>query len=261
MLIRQTSDTHTEFFAKDQHKIPQIIDRDILVPLDTDKETTLILAGDIGSMHKPKCLEAFIDHVARRFKHVLYVPGNHEGYGGQMDTMPVEIKKMCGKHGNVFFNDKLLMVLEGVTFAGCTLWTDMNRSDPKTLYHAGGMMNDFRLIESVAGKRFQPIDHLALHVDHREFLEQSWEADVIFTHHLPSFKSVNPKYEGDLLNGAYASDLDELVLKKKPKYWFHGHTHDPVRYKIGDTQIICNPKGYLGERGISGYDPQLLLEV
>lgn len=268
MLIRQSSDIHTEFMAKEQHKISRIVERDILPPLDTDAETTLILAGDIGSMHKPKCLEEFFAHVAPRFKYVLYIPGNHEGYGGQMDTMIGEVKKITDKYPNVFFNDKLLMVLDGVTFAGCTLWTDMNGGDQKTIAACGNSMNDYRLIDYDHSRALRVVDTMALHVDHRAFLEQSWKADVIFTHHSPSLRSINKKYLSkdpedftSLMNGAYHNDLDGLVMAKGAKYWLHGHCHDPVRYFVGDTQVICNPKGYVGEKGISGYDPKLVLEV
>ena len=33
---------------------------------------------------------------------------------------------------------------------------------------------------------------------------------------------------------------------KKIKYWIHGHTHDACDYMIGDTRVLCNPRGYIG---------------
>ena len=29
--------------------------------------------------------------------------------------------------------------------------------------------------------------------------------------------------------------------------WTHGHMHDPLDYMIGDTRVVCNPRGYVGE--------------
>ena len=37
--------------------------------------------------------------------------------------------------------------LDGVTFIAGTLWTDMNKEDPSTLYGIKGYMNDYRIIE------------------------------------------------------------------------------------------------------------------
>jgi hypothetical protein len=58
---------------------------------------------------------------------------------------------------------------------------------------------------------------------------------------------VKPDYHGDhLTNGAYSSDLSEFILDHPQiKLWTHGHTHDVFDYMIGDTRILCNPRGYI----------------
>ncbi|MCS3528687.1 hypothetical protein [Chryseobacterium sp. JUb7] len=43
-------------------------------------------------------------------------------------------------------------------------------------------------------------------------------------------------------------------------YWIHGHIHTPCRYRIGETEIICNPHGYIDEK-YNGYDKELIIEV
>ena len=65
---------------------------------------------------------------------------------------------------------------------------------------------------------------------------------------MPSFKSIAEKYKNLSLNGAFASNLDELV--KKSFMWFHGHTHSSIDYFIDDTRVLCNPRGYCKK----GYD-------
>jgi len=30
------------------------------------------------------------------------------------------------------------------------------------------------------------------------------------------------------------------------KLWIHGHTHESFDYMVGDTRIVCNPRGYIG---------------
>ena len=36
-------------------------------------------------------------------------------------------------------------------------------------------------------------------------------------------------------------------MKKPPKLIVHGHTHRRMDYMLGDTRVICNPRGYPGE--------------
>lgn len=71
---------------------------------------------------------------------------------------------------------------------------------------------------------------------------------VVVGHHAPSRKSTHPRYQTDvLMNGGYSSHLD-FFIEDHPqiKVWTHGHTHDSFEYKIGDTTVICNPRGYIG---------------
>jgi hypothetical protein len=44
--------------------------------------------------------------------------------------------------------DKEVFKLDDVTFIGGTLWTDMNKEDPLTLYQIKSMMNDFRCVDN-----------------------------------------------------------------------------------------------------------------
>lgn len=69
---------------------------------------------------------------------------------------------------------------------------------------------------------------------------------IVVGHHAPSKQSVKPRYFGDkVVNGAYSSDLSEFILDHPQiKLWTHGHTHDVYDYMIGNTRIVCNPRGY-----------------
>jgi Icc-related predicted phosphoesterase len=86
------------------------------------------------------------------------------------------------------------------------------------------------------------------HESDREFLKWS-KADVIMTHHTPSMMSVGPKFHGDRTNMFFHNELDSFILdlEKKPALWVHGHTHESSQYRIGDTLVVCNPRGYPGE--------------
>ena len=69
---------------------------------------------------------------------------------------------------------------------------------------------------------------------------------VVVTHHLPSFQSIPERFRGESLNGAYASELFEDIMETQPDIWCHGHTHGSSDYMIGNTRILCNPRGYHG---------------
>ena len=64
------------------------------------------------------------------------------------------------------------------------------------------------------------------------------------------------------MNGGYSSDLDSFIINHPQiKLWTHGHTHDVFDYVIGETRIVCNPRGYHGyEQRASDFD-FLLIEV
>jgi len=71
---------------------------------------------------------------------------------------------------------------------------------------------------------------------------------VVCGHHAPSTLSTHPRYKDErIMNGAYSSDLSEFIMDRPQiKLWTHGHTHEPFDYMLGDTRIVCNPRGYIG---------------
>lgn len=54
-------------------------------------------------------------------------------------------------------------------------------------------------------------------------------------------------YKDDDGNPAYASDLEPILLSRKPDLWVHGHVHNSNDYRIGTTRVVSNPKG-MGRR-------------
>lgn len=66
------------------------------------------------------------------------------------------------------------------------------------------------------------------------------------------FPLANPHVD---LAWCYSSDLTGLILERKPDLWIHGHVHQTADYRIGQTRVICNPRGHADER--SGFDSGL----
>jgi hypothetical protein len=154
-------------------------------------------------------------------------------------------------------------------FVGGTLWTDMNKYDPLTLHAIRDMMNDYRAtVNDQAGyRRLKPADTCERHrqtVDYfKLILDQNKDKKcVVVGHHTPSFQSCHDMYKGDyIMNGGYHSDLSEMILDRPQiKLWTHGHTHHCFDYMIGETRVVCNPRGYSNFED-TGWDPEKVVEV
>ena len=85
---------------------------------------------------------------------------------------------------------------------------------------------------------------------------------VVVGHHCPSEQSVADCYKGNLLNGAFRSRLDDFILARPQiKLWLHGHTHHNFNYWIGETRVVCNPRGYIEHEEIANWFKLQYLEI
>lgn len=215
----------------------------------------LVLAGDLCETRKlwDEQLQRWCVWQLQKYNHVVLVLGNHEHYGGKLQQSKQELQQLLPPNCIVLENQTL--VIDGVRFLGCTLWTDMDRENPVTIWDAKQWMNDYRQITWNMGteyRKLRPLDTIQLHKYSKHWLEHELQdnnmTSVVVTHHAPSPLSVHPRYHGDNLNGAYYSCLDQLILDHQPQLWIHGHMHDPSDYHIDTTRVVCNPRGYPGER-------------
>ena len=100
--------------------------------------------------------------------------------------------------------------------------------------------------------KFSPEDSVEDHKKMVEYIHSVTEGKfdqkfVVVGHHAPSKLSTHPKYAREvIMNGAYSSDLSEFILDHPQiKLWTHGHTHEEFDYMLGETRIVCNPRGYI----------------
>ena len=218
---------------------------------NTEGADALILAGDILVVADLRVWhKAFFEECLEEFKNVFYVFGNHEFYHHDLiraKPMVAEITKaMKGFH----ILDNNSVELDGKTFFGGTMWTNMNNDDPMAKLAVSRGMNDFRIVTK-ASDRFTP-DHAMeewnMTVSKLEETVSATNNDVVvITHHAPSPSSIHEKYKNDtLMNGNFHSNMDEFILNNPQiQLWIHGHTHDPFDYGIGGTRVFCNPRGYI----------------
>jgi len=85
---------------------------------------------------------------------------------------------------------------------------------------------------------------------------------IVVGHHCPSELSVAAQYKGDMLNGAFRSSLDDFIeARPQIRYWLHGHTHHNFNYWIGETRVVCNPRGYVGHESMADWFKLQYLEI
>jgi len=259
MKIALASDLHLEFgdieLKNTKNADVLLLSGDIMVAQDLHdfKDDAALTASQ--RQKNAKQYRDFLQRCSQEFPHVIYIAGNHEFYHGKWIESLKDLKKETLKFNNVYFLEDEVKVIDGVTFIGCTLWTDMNKNDPMTLHAVGDMMNDFRLIrhDELGYTRVRPAHAASRHLKSLKFIKHVVEGKandkfVVVGHHAPSKLSTKPQYEKDyLMNGAYSSDLSEFIMDHPQiKIWTHGHTHHPFDYMVGSTRIVCNPRGYIG---------------
>ena len=178
--------------------------------------------------------------------------GNHEHYRYDITKSHDYIKKCLGYNKNFHLLDNSVIEIGDVLFVGGTMWTNMNNEDEETCYKMKSMMNDYRVIDN-GDHIFSPEDAIIKFketVDYIDLMTSIYDITklVVITHHAPSFKSIDPIYKNsNIMNGGYCSDLEKFIEDRNNiRVWIHGHLHNKNDYSIGDTRILCNPRGYIG---------------
>ena len=269
MKIVYCSDLHLEFDDISKKKF--------------ESGNVLVLAGDIvvASYLNPNLgdnksnvikrkFAKLITNVFPNYDKVMFVLGNHEHYSGVFSdtaSLVTDFVKANQKTDNFILLNRNAFFHSGINFIGATLWTDFNGNNELSKLQCAQGMADYRAIYQ---KKYCDLSYTEIHssVDHYhinpDFILQQHNLDLAFikeqlkinqgptiviTHHAPSYLSQIPERTSSLIGGAFYCNLDGLIISNPHiQYWFYGHTHDNVNYKIGNTSVITNQKGYPGEK-------------
>ena len=245
MRIHLLSDLHNEFDLFE----PEVSDADVV-----------ILAGDINVKTRG------VEWAKNTFTcPVLYVPGNHEFYGGHLTRTLEKMRAASSDQVRVLDRDEV--ILSGVRFLGATMWTDFaaTGNPPIAAFTAQNGLNDFKQIRTADFRRIRPADLISESAKTRDWLRAKL-ADpfdgptVVITHHAPSMRSLedNP-HAGGHLDAAFANRWEDLMGGDQVALWVHGHSHTAVDYDVAGTRVVCNPRGYPGED--TDFKPNLVLVV
>lgn len=279
MKIQIVSDLHLEFedvYIKNENDADVLIlSGDICVAIDLHDHKKDWHSEELPSTGRRQAAAQryrdFFRRVSFQFPQVIYVMGNHEHYHGKYDLTAEYLRQSFASIGitNIHLLDRETITIDDVMFIGGTLWTDMNKGDALTKYHLESAMNDFRVVR-IAKDNFKKFLPSAAEADHHRMVKyirtvtENISDDtkvVVVGHHAPSTLSIHERYKHDtLMNGGYASDLSELMLDRPQiKLWTHGHMHQSFDYQIGETRIVCNPKGYGSEN--DDFNPNFIVEI
>lgn len=215
---------------------------------------------DAESRKIKKRIDAFIEESLSQYKQVFHIMGNHEYYHGIWEMVPKEFKEYWNKKApQVTVLDKgSVQLSEGLRLWGGTLWTDFGDENPLFMNFVQKGLNDYHLISKFNSNptpysprtlKLRAEDTYKAHLEYVQslgeglkFTDDRW---VVMTHHAPSWKSIEDKYEGDINNYGYVSELDTFIEEHPNIHtWVHGHTHGSHDYSIGSSRVLCNPRGY-----------------
>ncbi len=245
----------------------------------------LILAGDIwtvrdmepghGSVDKRLRYVRFCQEELSKYARALFIGGNHESYGYTIDRQDTTLASFLAAHApNARLLSNAFEQIGGVTFLGTPLWATCGVGNPVEEMAIGGGLNDFHLIRTTADlpggaalkkvgneRRFTPRDANRLHQHAVAWLRDELPRHdnvVVIGHHAPSFLSAGGEHHDRRLDSAYCSNLHGLIEEHPQiKVWIHGHSHREERYRIGETAIVANPRGYFPQEPVSRtFDPR-----
>lgn len=273
MKIRIFSDTHLDWYAECMHETRAFDPSEpktlppfwYPVEMPDDKETTLILAGDLwtGTKFIEYCGFSWIAEVSKQFKQVLIVLGNH-CYWPQGDLTIKNGADKCNAmlQDMCMFNVKVLdcdtFEAGDVLFVGATLWTDMDKFNPLAMMNMERYMAYDGKIKYETGPngymtRFTSEKWISTHIKHRDYIKHVVEQNrdkkvVVITHHIPLNNLTDPIFANDPGNAYYSSDLSGIILDNpNVKLWAFGHTHYGNDVMFEHCRMYNNCVGYQSE--------------
>ncbi|CAN7558292.1 metallophosphoesterase [Devosia sp. LjRoot3] len=232
-----------------------------------------VCAGDL-SEGDPEDGVAWLAYYVRPNMPVIYVPGNHEYYNRYSSMQDLKEKaKETALQSGIDFLDNEFVDIGDIRFFGSTLWSDFDffaKGDEarrqRDMAWCEMYMNDFRLIrpDENSLEIWTASRARREHLISRTWLETAMAGTdrrkVVVTHNAPHPGSVAPRFHNDPLTAAFVSDLTAAIAEHHPELWIHGHTHNSSDYRVGDTRVICNPRGY-GTENADEFNPGLVVEI
>ena len=227
----------------------------------------ILLAGDIHSGTKG------LQWAREQFpgSEIVYVAGNHEFYHYNYDELLQRFRHESEQY-RVHFLENNEVIIKGIRFLGCTLWTDyqcshglsqgeaMRSIEHRIADHSYIQIND----KEEQTDYFSTRDAWRIHTDSVSWLTTKLFDNVfdgktiVVTHHGPSKLCQHKLFGHSDLSGAFYSELPHLI--EQADVWIYGHTHSNLDIKIKNTRLFSNQRGYRHE-GVNDFNEKFILKI
>jgi predicted phosphodiesterase len=207
----------------------------------------IVLTGDI---HNGVDALDFIKKLLKANYIVIYVLGNGEFYNFEIDLVIEEWKHISKNMKNFYFLESESIIVNDIEFFGSCLWTSVGtkqQTEDVSEEEKDKLSNIYKFKQTknfncdiMKNRHYEALSKLEILVKN-----STAHKKVFLSHYLPSYRSIDPKYLGSKLTNVFASEINSFFFEEDTgiNYWFHGHTHAKIKYKINKTNIICNPYG------------------
>jgi diadenosine tetraphosphatase ApaH/serine/threonine PP2A family protein phosphatase len=251
MKVQLLSDLHCVFWERRGFGDENSFER-LLETIQTDARV-LVIAGDAQFTD----LEGNLRRLAQAYKSVVYLPGNHEFYGGRIGVdLPrfYALENKLVAEGLDIWIPRAGMTQSygGVRFIGGIMWQPWGGPE----HPSSKWISDHDQIKDF---RHRAREEFA---DFHDYLKQELrEGDFVVTHHSPSYQSCAEEFLDSDCNRWFHTPEIEYLMERRPVLWHHGHTHSPFdyRHQPSGVRVVCNPRGYPGE-GVD-FNPRLVVEL
>ena len=246
MKIQIASDLHFEIWKRHlpdpQNQFAPDENRDLL-----------ILAGDIVDGKRVHGMPFIRREIG--ISPVVFVPGNHEYYHARRREVDAFWRGFADDNEDFYYLNDDTVEIAGLRFYGAE-WCSDFWGKPPIQFHQ--LIEDFHVTPG-----WDTYAHLA---EHRRttarLADLAGEADVVITHFPPTLEAVDLTLYADDPNNAYfINDAEPLVQYVGAKLWVAGHTHSPFDYRVGQTRVVGNPRGYPFVPARPGFSVTKTIEV
>jgi hypothetical protein len=232
----------------------------------------LVLAGDIDRHWQG----------LRRFAGwpvpVVFVPGNHEFDGRDIDVANADLRRHCDALGLRLLECDTCVETDDrgrrIRFCGTARWCDFDLFGETGRARAMKAGTYFQRVMGATrhGQPFGTEAVRALGLSCRAWLAETlrqppegrWDSTVVITHFAPSLRSADPRYGRQPTTASFCNADDDLL--PLADLWIHGHLHARFDYEVprdggAPTRVVCQSRGLQAKRETVGFDPLRLFEV
>ena len=218
MRFQVYSDLHLEH---ETNHIPQVLCDNLIIAWDVSKSNNVI---------------ENLTKIASAYKHVIFVPGNHDYHFSTIPKMHQLFLESLPSNVHYLYPGKVVTI-DTIKFVWCTLWFGNEWSFDYRL-------SDVDLIGETSIAALQELGR-----DHLQWLAQNVDADsVVITHYIPSLSFIDESWHSYFKNNSFYNECIDIITQQKPKAWIYGHTHTSHETFVWPTHILCNPVWYPHEQ-------------